>query len=416
MLTKAAKGTFDLFGSKLKRRLDLENTIRDLCADYGYFEVRTPMFEHTELFARGMGEGTDVVQKEMYTFQDKKGRSLTLKPEGTAGTVRAYLENKLYAEVQPTKLFYITPAFRYEKPQAGRSRQFHQFGIELLGCDHPLADAEVISLAYRLLQRVGLKNVVLHLNSLGGKASAANYKKALLDFLQDKSEGLCPTCQERMDKNPLRVLDCKVPTCMEIVKTAPIMLDYLIPEDRQHFQSLQALLTTMEVPFVVDPAIVRGLDYYTGTVFEFMSQDIGAQSTICGGGRYDNLVEEIGGAKTPAVGFGVGIERLLMTIEAELKPQDQAPTCDLFVGYMGKAAMEVALKLVSDLRESHVKAVMDLNAKSVKAQMKYANKIGAQYALILGDNEITGGRVKLKNMDSGEEKEINLSDLNQYFI
>ncbi|RRD95276.1 histidine--tRNA ligase [Clostridiales bacterium COT073_COT-073] len=415
MLTNAPRGTYDLFGSKLNQTRKLEDTIRQLCADYGYGEIRTPIFEHTELFARGMGEGTDVVQKEMYTFEDKKGRSITLKPEGTAGTVRAYLENKIYAEVQPSKLFYITPAFRYEKPQAGRLRQFHQFGIELLGSDHPLADAEVIALGYRLLQRVGLKKVILHLNSLGGKESASSYKKELLHFLHGVSGELCPTCRERMEKNPLRVLDCKIDTCKAVVKDAPVMVDYLVEEDAKHFEQVKELLRAMEVPFEVDPWIVRGLDYYTGTVFEFVSSDIGAQSTICGGGRYNNLVEEIGGSPTPAVGFGVGIERLLMTIEAELKPEEEVPSCDLFIGYMGEAAMKTAVKLVSDFREKHIKAVMDLNAKSVKAQMKYANKVGARFSVVLGENEITTGQIKLKNMETGEEKELALADLEREF-
>lgn len=415
MLTNAPRGTYDLFGNKLKQTRKLEDTIRQLCEDYGYGEIRTPIFEHTELFARGMGEGTDVVQKEMYTFEDKKGRSITLKPEGTAGTVRAYLENKIYAEVQPSKLFYITPAFRYEKPQAGRLRQFHQFGIELLGSDHPLADAEVIALGYRLLQRVGLKKVVLHLNSLGGKESASSYKKELLRFLHGVSGELCPTCRERMEKNPLRVLDCKIDTCKAVVKDAPVMVDYLVEEDAKHFEQVKELLRAMEVPFEVDPWIVRGLDYYTGTVFEFVSSDIGAQSTICGGGRYNHLVEEIGGSPTPAVGFGVGIERLLMTIEAELKPEEEMPSCDLFIGYMGETAMKTAVKLVSDFREKHIKAVMDLNVKSVKAQMKYANKVGARFSVVLGETEITTGQIKLKNMETGEEKELALVNLEKEF-
>ncbi len=416
MLTNAPRGTYDLYGEKLNRIRALEETIRQLCADYGYSEIRTPIFEHTELFARGMGEGTDVVQKEMYTFEDKKGRSITLKPEGTAGTVRAYLENKLYADIQPVKLFYITPAFRYEKPQAGRLRQFHQFGVELLGAEHPLADAEVIAFGYRLLQRAGLKKVVLHLNSLGGAESAAAYKKELLHFLQGAQDQLCPTCRQRMEKNPLRVLDCKEEGCKQMVKEAPRMLDYLTERDAAHFAEVQALLQVMEVPFVIDPQIVRGLDYYTGTVFEFVSEEIGAQSTICGGGRYDNLVSEIGGAPTSAVGFGVGMERLLMTMEAELAPAESAPTCDLFIGYMGEAAMKEAVKWTAQLREKHISAVMDLNARSVKAQMKYANKLGAKYAFVLGESELETGQLKLKEMASGQEIPLRLTELESYLL
>lgn len=416
MLTNAPRGTYDLYGEQLKKTRALEETIRQLCADYGYDEIRTPMFEHTELFARGMGEGTDVVQKEMYTFTDKKGRSITLKPEGTAGVVRAYLENKLYADIQPTKLFYITPAFRYEKPQAGRSRQFHQFGVELLGAEQPLADVEVIALGYRLLKRVGIKKVVLHLNSLGGAESAAAYKKELLRFLQGVEKQLCPTCRQRMAKNPLRVLDCKEEGCKQVVKDAPRMLDYLTEADAAHFAEVQALLQAMEVPFVIDPQIVRGLDYYTGTVFEFVSEEIGAQSTICGGGRYDHLVSEIGGAPTPAVGFGVGIERLLLTMEAELAPTESGPGCDLFIGYMGEAAMKEALKWTDRLRDKHISAVMDLNARSVKAQMKYANKLGARYAVVLGDSELESGQLKLKEMAGGEEIALPLTELESYLL
>lgn len=416
MLTNAPRGTYDLYGEKLNRTRALEETIRQLCADYGYSEIRTPIFEHTELFARGMGEGTDVVQKEMYTFEDKKGRSITLKPEGTAGIVRAYLENKLYADIQPVKLFYITPAFRYEKPQAGRLRQFHQFGVELLGAEHPLADAEVIALGYRLLQRAGLKKVVLHLNSLGGAESAAAYKKELLRFLQGAQDQLCPTCRQRMEKNPLRVLDCKEEGCKQMVKEAPRMLDYLTERDAAHFAEVQVLLQVMEVPFVIDPRIVRGLDYYTGTVFEFVSEEIGAQSTICGGGRYDNLVSEIGGAPTSAVGFGVGMERLLMTMEAELAPTESAPACDLFIGHMGEAAMKEAVKWTARLREKHISAVMDLNARSVKAQMKYANKLGAKYAFVLGESELESGQLKLKEMASGQEIPLRLTELESYLL
>lgn len=416
MLTNAPRGTYDLYGDKLNRTRALEDTIRQLCADYGYSEIRTPMFEHTELFARGMGEGTDVVQKEMYTFEDKKGRSITLKPEGTAGTVRAYLENKLYADIQPVKLFYITPAFRYEKPQAGRLRQFHQFGVELLGAEHPLADAEVIALGYQLLKRVGLKKVVLHLNSLGGPESAAIYKKELLSFLRGVEAQLCPTCRQRMEKNPLRVLDCKDEGCKQVVKEAPQMLNYLTEQDAAHFATVQALLQAMEVPFVVDPQIVRGLDYYTGTVFEFVSEDIGAQSTICGGGRYDNLVGEIGGSPTAAVGFGVGIERLLLTLEAELAPEASAPACDVLIGYMGETAMKEALKWTSRLREQHISAVMDLNARSVKAQMKYANKLGARYAVVLGESELESGQLKVKEMESGQEILLPLAELESYLL
>lgn len=411
MLTKAPRGTKDLFGDEMNAWLEMEKIIRDLCKDFGYGEIRTPVFEHTELFQRGVGETTDIVQKEMYTFQDKKGRSITLKPEGTAGAVRAYLEQKLYAGIQPTRLYYITPAFRYEKPQAGRMRQFHQFGIELLGSDSPTADAEVITVAYELLKRVGISKVKLHINSLGGPECRKKYNEKLKEYLKDNLDHLCETCGDRFERNPLRILDCKTESCKKIVSDAPTVLDVLGDECRAHFEKVKALLDEMGIPYIIDPGIVRGLDYYTKTVFEFISTDIGAQGTICGGGRYNNLVEELGGQPTPAVGFAVGLERLLLVIEAENGKKTYPVTKDIFIGSIGDAALLKAHSLIYQLRQAGVTAEGDHFNKSVKAQMKYADKIGAKYSMIIGDDEINNGKAILKNMETKEEREVHLDEL-----
>lgn len=411
MLTQAPRGTGDIFGEEMNAWHDLENTVRNLCKDYAFYEIRTPIFEHTELFSRGVGETTDIVQKEMYTFNDKGNRSITLKPEGTAGVVRAYLERNLYADVQPTKLYYITPAFRYEKPQAGRMRQFHQFGVELFGSDEPAADAEVIALAAEMLRRLKINNVELNINSLGGPECRKRYNKVLMDFLKTHENELCPTCRERMEKNPLRVLDCKNENCQLILKDAPLMLDNLGVECKAHFESLLSILDAMNINYKVNPWIVRGLDYYTGTVFEFISNEIGAQGTVCGGGRYNGLIEECGGQSTPAVGFGAGIERLLLTIETSNGKTEYENFVDIYVGSIGKEATIKAAALVNELRKNNVCAQMDLLGKSVKAQMKYANKIGARYSIILGDNELSANKGTIKNMITGEQTDISLDNI-----
>ncbi len=411
MLTKAPRGTKDLFGNETLNWRRVEQIIIDLCKNFGFYEIRTPIFEHTELFQRGVGETTDIVQKEMYTFTDKGERSITLKPEGTAGVARAYIEHNMQGEAQPTKLFYITPAFRYERPQAGRMRQFHQFGVEMIGSREASADAEVISLAALLLERLGITKVELHINSLGGPECRKKYNTILKDYLGEHLSELCPTCQERYEKNPLRALDCKVDTCQAIVKQAPSTIDALGEECKAHFEQLKDLLTEMNIPFVVDPGIVRGLDYYTRTVFEFISKDIGSQGTVCGGGRYDGLIEECGGKPTPAVGFAIGIERLLMVMEAEQGPYQHPVQRDLFIGAIGDQAMIKAHGLIYQLRKAGISAEGDHLDRSVRAQMKYANKIGASYSFILGDEELKVQKVALKNMDTGEQEEVELSKL-----
>ncbi|MEE1071646.1 MAG: histidine--tRNA ligase [Cellulosilyticum sp.] len=415
MELRALKGTKDIFGDEMRKWLEVEEIIRNLCDDFGFNQIRTPMFEYTDLFARGVGDTTDIVNKEMYSFVDKGENRITLKPESTAAVVRAFLEHSMYADTQPTKLYYISPTFRYERPQAGRQRQFHQFGVEMFGTDSPTADAEIISIGHTLLKRLGIKKVELHINSLGCPDCRKRYNETLKAFLQEKKEHLCPLCQERMEKNPLRVLDCKNPECQSHLQNAPTVLGSLDEECTNHFNQVQALLTAMDIPFTVDPGIVRGLDYYTRTVFEFVSNDIGAQGTVCGGGRYDKLVDEIGGKHVPAVGFGAGMERLIIVRDAENNAPLAPATRDIFIGYRGDAAMMEAFKLVNSLRQVGISAESDHLQRSIKAQMKYANKINARYSMIIGESELEEKSVKLKEMESGDEVTIPLDQFVQVF-
>lgn len=414
MITQRPKGTQDWYGSNMHKRTVIEAIARKLCKVYNIKEVITPIFEHTILFQRGVGETTDVVQKEMYTFEDKGHRSITLKPEGTAGAIRAYLENNMYAESAPTKLFYVTPAFRYEQPQSGRFRQHHQFGVEFVGSKSPLAEVDLIVLITTFIKEIGLNNAKLHINSIGCSNCRKTYNEALLDFLKKQEANLCPTCRERMTKNPLRVLDCKVPTCKEIVKDAPRTIEYLDEECRDHFEELQNLLNELNIPYEIDTGIVRGLDYYTKTVFEFVNED---GFTLCGGGRYDNLIHEIDEKlDIPSVGFGMGIERILYFLEKENIELEPEPQIDLYVGILGKEAKAEAYKLVYALRNAGYVIETDYMDRSVKAQMKYANKIGAKNTVILGTDEITNNKVKIKNMEDGEQTELELHKIADYFI
>ena len=411
MLTQAPKGTKDIYGAEMERWHAVEGTLRRACAAFGISEIRTPVFEHTELFTRSVGESTDVVQKEMYTFEDKGGRSITLRPEGTAGAARAYIEHGLFNEAGPQRLYYIGPMFRYEKMQAGRQRQFHQFGVEMFGGYSAAMDAEVIAVAHTVLEQVGVKNVTLHINSLGGKACRAKYNAALREYIAAHQDGLCPLCRERAGKNPLRVLDCKEEKCRAIMAGAPSVLDSLGPECRAHFDELQERLTAMGIDFVVDPGIVRGLDYYTRTVFEFVSHALGAQSTVCGGGRYDGLIEECGGPATGAVGFGMGLERLLLTLAAQGDDKAALPQRHLYIGSMGKAGSVKAQGITLALRKQGFLADCDTIGRSVKAQMKYANKLGVRFTLVLGDDELAKGQGLLKNMETGETRAVALDEL-----
>ena len=411
---RALKGTKDIFGDEMRKWLEVEEIIRNLCDDFNFSQIRTPIIEETGLFQRGVGDTTDIVNKEMYSF-NLHGNDISLKPESTAAVARAFMEHSMYADTQPTKLYYISPTFRYERPQAGRQRQFHQFGVEMFGTDSPTADAEVISIGYTLLKRLGINKVELHINSLGCADCRKRYNETLKAFLNEKREHLCPLCQERMEKNPLRVLDCKNPECQKHLQDAPTVLSTLDEECTNHFNQVQELLKAMDIPFVVDPGIVRGLDYYTRTVFEFVSNDIGAQGTVCGGGRYDGLIDEIGGKHVPAVGFGAGMERLIIVRDAENNAPLAPATRDIFIGYRGDAAMMEAFKLVNNLRQAGISAESDHLQRSIKAQMKYANKMNARFSMIIGESELEERSVKLKEMETGNEVTIPMDQFVQVF-
>lgn len=414
MITQAPRGTQDWYADMMEQRTQIEKIARDLCVNYNIKEIITPVFEHTVLFQRGVGETTDVVQKEMYTFEDKGNRSITLKPEGTAGVIRAYLEHGMFSEPQPIKLFYVTPAFRYEKPQSGRLRQHHQFGVEFIGSKSPLAEVELITLVSTLISKFGLKDANLHINSIGCSNCRQTYNEALLTYLRQHEDKLCPTCRERMIKNPLRVIDCKVEGCKEIVKDAPRTIDYLDEECQVHFDELKSLLEALNIPYTIDTGIVRGLDYYTKTVFEFVNAD---GFTLCGGGRYDNLVHEIDGKLTmPSVGFGMGIERIIHFLEQEGVKLPKARAVDLYVGILGTLAKAKAYKLVYDLRMAGLVVETDYLDRSVKAQMKYANKIGAKNTVIIGEDELANQMAKVKNMETGEQTEIEIDKIPQLLI
>ena len=411
MLTEAPKGTKDIYGAYMDEWQRVEKIMRGICEDFSIGELRTPIFEHTELFLRGVGETTDIVQKEMYTFKDKGDRSVTLRPEGTAGAARSYIEHGIYNNPQPTRFFYIGPMFRYENTQKGRQRQFHQFGVEMLGSYSPALDAEVISVAAELLKRLGINDVMLKINSLGGPECRQKYNKALREYIGSNIDKMCDDCKSRFEKNPLRVLDCKEEKCQHIIADAPVVLDYLGPECKEHFETVKAILDEMGIKYEVDDKIVRGLDYYTRTVFEFVSNGIGAQGTVCGGGRYDNLIAECGGQPTGAAGFAVGIERLLLVLEAQNGEFEKKNERDIYIGAIGQKGLVKGQGIAYRLRQVGVKAECDSVGRSVKAQMKYANKIGAAYSVILGDNEIDNDLVKLKNMETGEEEEVKVSAL-----
>lgn len=409
-INKAPRGTQDVLPAESDKWQYVERTALAIARDYGYREMRTPVFEHTELFLRGVGETTDVVQKEMYTFTDKGGRSITLRPEGTAGAARCLLEHGLQNGPLPQKVAYLTSCYRYEKPQAGRLREFHQFGAECFGAAEPQADAELIALARTVLQTLGVTGVSLHLNSIGCPTCRAEYHKALKAYFSARREELCQTCQERLERNPMRILDCKSPVCSEIAAGAPVMLDYLCADCAAHFGEVRACLTAAEIPFELDTGIVRGLDYYTRTVFEFVSDALGAQAVVCGGGRYDGLVEELGGPHLPSLGFAIGLERLLMIMEAKGAALPESPRCEVYFAPMGKEAVRACFALVTRLREGGVAAECDLTGRGLKAQMKYADKLGARYTVVVGDNELSSQRAVLKDMADGKTEEIALDD------
>lgn len=412
MLTKAPRGTKDITPSESYKWNYLESKFKNLCSLYGYEEIRTPIFENTELFQRGVGDTTDIVQKEMYSFKDKGDRSITLKPEGTAGVVRAFIENKMYADAQPTKLFYITPCFRYERPQSGRQRQFHQFGIEAIGSDTPSLDAEVIELATQFLGEVGLKDLSVSINSVGCPVCRESYNEKLKKYLASKEDVLCDLCNERREKNPMRVIDCKNETCQANIQDIPLIADNLCEDCQNHFDTIKSYLDEMNIKYEVDKKIVRGLDYYKRTAFEIISNDLGSQSTVCGGGRYDGLVEQIGGPEGfSGIGFGLGVERLLLTLAANNIEIAKPDSTDIFIVTIGDTAKLKAFNILKALRSNHISADKDHLDRSVKAQFKYSNKVDAKYTIVIGDDELEKDEATLKNMNTGEQRLIKLSEL-----
>jgi len=411
LLTSAPRGTKDVLPANVGNWRYVEQIMRSICDRYGYQEIRTPIFEHTELFLRGIGDTTDVVEKEMYTFTDRGDRSLTLRPENTASVVRAYVENKLYADPAPTKLFYLGPMFRYDRPQAGRMRQFHQFGIEALGADQPLIDAEVIMLAVQVLTSLGLKDLRLLINSVGCPACRPLYRDKLKAFFQPKLEELCGDCQSRFDRNPLRILDCKNEKCKELSQSAPTLSSCLCDECKDHFHKLQELLTTVNLDFELDPNLVRGLDYYTKTAFEIQYSPLGAQSAVCGGGRYDGLVEEVGGPPTTGIGFAMGMERVLLALEKQNLLPEQSTCADVFVVTPVAEHIPMAFKIVSELRAAGLRAEIDSLGRSMKAQMKQANRLRARKVIIFGEEEVARGSAVLRDMQTSEQTEIKIEEI-----
>ena len=411
---KRPNGTEDVTPAQIHKWHTVEKVVRQTAESFGFSEIRIPTFETTELFQRSVGETTDVVQKEMYSVIAKETQ-FTLRPEGTAGTIRAMLQNGMLAEALPQKVFYLLSCFRHERPQAGRLREFHQFGIEMAGAASPYADAEVILLGKTVLDTLGLKDIVLNLNSIGCPACRAKYQEALKAYFEPHRDELCSTCQDRLVRNPMRLLDCKSAEDQEIAKDAPVILDYLCEDCKSHFEAVKNALTEMGVEYVINPKIVRGLDYYTKTVFEFITTSIGAQGTVCAGGRYDGLIEQLGGQHVPALGFGMGLERLILTMEKQGLSFMDSTTCDVYLAPMDDSARPAALKYANALREMGVRAEFDLMGRTFKAQMKYANKIAAKYLVVLGSNELEQGAGMLKNMQSGEQKEIRLDNA-EHFI
>jgi len=407
------KGTMDILPSETPLFRYIEGIMREEAEKYGYGEIRTPTFENTELFVRGVGDTTDVVQKEMYTFQDRdEGRSISLRPEGTASVARAIIENGKCSDPMPLKFYYIISCFRHEKPQAGRSREFFQFGTEMFGSESPASDATAIALAASVIRRLGLKNIKLHINSIGCKECRPAYRSALVSYFGAHTDKLCDSCKSRLDKNPLRLLDCKNPDCHDIAKDAPKTTDHLCEDCHSKFEMLKSSLDAMGIEYVVDSSIVRGLDYYTGAVFEFIAEGIGAQSTVCGGGRYDGLVESLGGPKLSGIGFGMGLTRIILAMREQGLDNVSEAKPELYVAALGERAQVAALGIVERLRREGHKCECDIVGRSLKAQMKYANKIGARYTLIVGDSEIDSGKAQLRNMDDGSQTEVSLDNFN----
>lgn len=415
MLLQAPKGTRDILPPETYKWQYMEEIIRNVCRNYGYEEIRLPVFEHTELFQRGVGDTTDIVQKEMYTFNDKAGRSLTLRPEGTAGVVRSYIQNGMASWPQPVKLYYMITAYRYENVQKGRYREFNQFGIESFGSPGPSSDVEIISVLDTLFDKLGIKNLELRINSLGCFRCRKEYNEVLKEYLRPRLDDMCGLCRNRFDRNPLRIIDCKEERCNEITRQAPALADMLCEECGAHFEGFKKGLDALDISYTVDKGIVRGLDYYTRTVFEFVSDSEGPQKTVCGGGRYDNLVESCGGKPVPGIGFGLGLERLLMEMEKQKTEMPAKGEMDVFVAAIGEEADLFAHKLVHTLRRQGVNAEKDHMGRSLRAQLKYADKIGANYYIVIGKDEIDSGKAVLRNMKSGEDKDVSLDSIPERF-
>lgn len=409
MLTRAPKGTRDILPNETPIWRKLENILHNICSIYGYKEIRTPVFEHTELFSRSVGDTTDIVQKEMYTFEDKSGRSITLRPEGTASVVRSFIENGMSSEPMPVKLYYMITAYRYENVQKGRYREFHQFGAEAFGAEGPGIDAEIIGMLSHIFMETGIKKIKLNINSIGCPACRTTYNETLKKFAKTRENMLCSDCANRIERNPMRLLDCKEESCREIMNDAPVLIDYICKDCLDHFEGLKKELTSMAIPFNVDKAIVRGLDYYTRTVFEFVSDSIGAQGTVCGGGRYDGLVEMCGGSPIAGIGFGLGIERLLLQMKSEESEITASEKNRLFIATTGKDIDEYAANITFTLRKKGLPVERELTGRSLKAQMKYAGKSCSKYVLVLGDEEIASGKAKLRNMQTGTTSDIYLN-------
>lgn len=411
---QALKGTHDILPEEVYKWDYMEGVIRDVCARYGYKEIRTPIIEATELFQRGIGDTTDVVTKEMYTFTDRGNRSVTLRPENTASAVRAYLEHKMYGDQQVHKMFYIGSMFRYDRPQAGRYREFHQFGLEVLGASSPLADAEVIAMACEIFHKLGLRDLDLHLNSIGDKNCRPAYRQKLIEFFEGKKDQLCDDCRERLYKNPLRILDCKEEGCKKASVGAPEITDYLCDDCHAKFEAVKHYLDGLGISYTVDPRLVRGLDYYTNTAFEIQYLPLGAQSAVCGGGRYDGLVEEIGGPSTPGIGFAIGLERLLLALEMQnLIPAPKSQK-RVYIAALGEDAVAEGFKIQEELRGLGVLTDMDLQGRSLKGQMKQAGKLDSQFTVIIGSNELEKGAAAVKNMADGTQEDIPFAEVAGY--
>ena len=410
-INRAVKGTNDILPEQSGSWQFVERKMLETAELFGFKEIRVPVFEHTEVFQRSVGDTTDVVQKEMYTFDDKGGRSITLRPELTAGVIRSAIENGIVNGALPAKVCYIGGCYRYEKPQAGRLREFHQFGVECMGAADPAADAEVISLAGQVLENIGIENISLEINSIGCPECRKEYHKALKEYFASRKTELCDTCNDRLERNPMRILDCKSPVCSEIAAKAPVVIDYLCDDCKSHFEKVKAHLDAAGIKYKVNPHIVRGLDYYTRTVFEFVSGDIGAQSTVCGGGRYDGLISQMGGPQVPSLGFAMGIERLMLVLKSQGTQLPLKSGCDIYIASMGEKAAFEATRICAELRKSGFSAQTDICGRGLKAQMKYANKQNAKFSAVLGEDEIGSGIICLKNMETGTEQEIKLADI-----